>query len=64
MERTDTRFIAIPKLYREQFEDEEEFLFQQSICLRLEQSLEDSMKPNAVTYTHEEVWGRLRAAYI
>ena len=63
MERTNIQFISIPKLSREQFEDEEEFLFHQSICLRLAQSLEDSMKPDAVTSTHEEVWGRLRARF-
>ena len=63
MERMDTQFISIPKLSREQFEDEEEFLFHQSICMRLAQSLEDSMKPDAVTYTHEEVWGKLRGKY-
>jgi hypothetical protein len=59
----NTQFISIPELCREQFEAEEEFLFHQSICRRLAQSLEDSMKPDAVSYTHEEVWGRLREKY-
>jgi len=63
MERTSTQFASIPILCREQFDDEEEFLFHQSICLRLAQSLEDSMQPDAVSFTHEEVWGRLREKY-
>lgn len=63
MERTNTQFIFVPELCPEQFEDEEEFLFHQSICLRLARSLEDSMKPDAVTHAHEEVWGRLRETY-
>ena len=64
MEHVNTQYISIPDLCPEQFEDEEEFLFHRSICLRLAQSLEDSMNPDAVTYTHEEVWGRLRVALI
>ena len=62
MEHADTRFISIPILSREQFESEEEILFHQSICQRLAQSLENSMKPDAAAYTHDEVWGRLRGA--
>jgi len=63
MPGTNTHFISIPELCREQFEDEEEFLFHQSICQRLAQSLSDSMKPDAASYAHEEVWGRLREKY-
>ena len=63
MANTNTQSISIPELCREQFEDEEEFLFHQSICQRLTQSLADSMKPDTVTHTHEEVWGKLREKY-
>ena len=63
MEHADTQFISIPTLSREQFDDEEEFLFHQSICLRLAQSLENSVNPDTVIGTHDEVWGRLREKY-
>ena len=51
----------IPVLHRETFDCEEEYLFHKSICDALARSWTESQLPGARTYTHEEVWEKLRA---